>query len=157
MKISEILSDNLITINLDAENNMEAIEELVDFLISKNEISFRNRDEILSEVIKREHSVSTGIGDGVAIPHSPVECVKEIFCAIGVSKNGINFHAIDNKPVYIVVLLLIPKTEIACFIKTMAHIVRIFLHKEVRDAIRNATSPTQVFHVITQAEQDHDL
>jgi mannitol/fructose-specific phosphotransferase system IIA component (Ntr-type) len=156
MRLSDILADNLITLNLEAENSSEAIEELVDLLIAEHEISLRNRDEILRVVNQREESISTGVGSGVALPHSTVDCIPDIIGAIGVSKRGVDFKAIDGEPVYIVILLLVPKAIISRHIKTMAQVARIFHREDVRAAIRAASSPEKVFRIITESEQGQE-
>jgi mannitol/fructose-specific phosphotransferase system IIA component (Ntr-type) len=156
MRFSDILADNLITINLEAENSAEAIEELVDLLIAEHEISLRNRDEILNVVNQREQSVSTGIGSGVALPHGTVDCIPDIIAAMGISKRGVDFKAIDGEPVYIVILLLVPKALISRHIKTMAQVARIFHRDEVRSAIRAASSPEQIFRFIRECDQGQD-
>jgi len=154
MKLSDILTDSLIQTTLEAEDRIEAIEELVDLLITEHELSLRDRDGILKVVIQREMQVSTGVGGGVAIPHGTVDCIYEIVGAIGISKRGINFEAVDNAPVTIVVLLLVPKTQITMHIKTMAQVARIFHRKSVRESIRNASSPDQALKLIRRAETD---
>jgi len=153
MKLSEIIGDYEIKIDLEAEDKMEAIEELIDLLISEHEVSLRNRDYILEVVFKRESSVSTGVGGGVAIPHGTVECIDDIVGAIGISRTGIDFVSFDGEPVYIVLLLLVPKTKFNKHIKTLAHIARLFNEESVRDRIRDAESPEEVFEIIEEVEK----
>ena len=157
MKLTEILGENEIKINLEAEDKLEAIEELVDYLISKHEISLRNRDYILEVVFKRETSISTGVGGGIAIPHGTVDCIEDIVGAMGISSSGIDFESFDGDSVYIVLLLLIPKTRIGQHIKTLANIARILNEPSVRDSIRSAGSPEEVFDIIEEAEQAHKV
>ena len=157
MKLSEILSEYEIKIDLEAEDKMESIEELIDLLISEHEISMRDRDEIIDAVITRERSISTGVGEGVAIPHGSIECVDEIVGCIGISPHGIDFDSFDGDPVYIVLLLLVPKTSFGKHIKTLAHIARTLSKPGVRDSIRSAESPGQVFELIETAERELGL
>lgn len=156
MKLSDILTDYLITTDLEAETSFEAIEELVDLMISEHELSLRNRDEVIEVVMQREKSVSTGVGGGVGIPHGTVECIPEIVGAVGVSKRGVDFSAIDGEPVHIVILLLVPKARINRHIKTMAQVARVFHREDVRSAIRNTTDPVKVLDIIAAAERDED-
>ncbi|MBN1294059.1 MAG: PTS sugar transporter subunit IIA [Candidatus Latescibacteria bacterium] len=155
MKLTEILGEHEIKINLEAEDKLEAIEELIDYLISEHEISLRNRDYILEVVFKRESSISTGVGGGIAIPHGTVDCIEGIVGALGISSRGIDFESFDGGPVYIVLLLLIPKTRISKHIKTLANIARILNEPSVRDSIRSARTPGKVFDIIEEAEQTH--
>ena len=96
MKLSEILNEDEIKVNLEAEDKFEAIEELIDLLISEHEVSLRDRDNIIEVVFQREKSVSTGVGGGMAIPHGTVDCIDEIVGAVGISANGIDFESIDG-------------------------------------------------------------
>ena len=157
MKLSEILSEYEIKIDLEAEDKLESIEELRDLLISEHEVSMRDRDEIIEAVFTRERSISTGVGEGVAIPHGSIECIDEIIGSIGISRNGIDFDSFDGEPVYIVLLLLVPKTSFGKHIKTLAHIARTLSKSGVRDMIRSADSPEQVFELIETAERELGL
>lgn len=156
MKLTEILSEYEIKTDLEAEDKMEAIEELIDLLISEHEISLRNRDYIIEVVFQRENSISTGVGGGVAIPHGTVDCIDEILGAMGISSKGINFDSLDGEPVYIVLLLLVPKTKLGKHIKTMAQIARIFNEKSTRDRIRSVKSPEKIIQILEKAEREHE-
>ena len=153
MKLSEIIGEYEIKVNLEAEDKMEAIEELVDLLISEHEVSLRSRDYIIEVIFKRESSVSTGVGGGVAIPHGTVDGIGDIVGAIGISKSGIDFESFDGEPVYIVLLLLVPKTKFGKHIKTLAHIARLFNEESVRERIRAAEDPGEVFDIIEEVEK----
>ncbi len=153
MKLSEILGDHEIKINLEAEDKMEAIEELIDLLISEHEISLRDRDHIIDVVLKRESSISTGVGSGVAIPHGTVDCNDDLVGAMGISSQGIDFDSFDGEPVYIVLLLLIPKNRFGIHIRTLANITRILNQDSIRESFRSAESPERVFEIIEQAER----
>jgi len=154
MKLSDILGEHEIKTDLEAEDKHEAIEELVDLLISEHEVSLRNRDYILEVVFKRESSISTGVGCGVAIPHGTVDCIDDIVGAIGISRHGIDFNAFDGEPVYIILLLLVPKTSFGKHIRTLAHIARMFNSPSVRENIRAAASPEEVFTIIEKTEEE---
>jgi len=156
MKLTEILSEYEIKTDLEAEDKMEAIEELIDLLISEHEISLRNRDYIIEVVFQREGSISTGVGGGVAIPHGTVECIDEVVGAMGISSKGIDFDSFDGEPVYIVLLLLVPKTKLGKHIKTMAQVARIFNEKNTCDIIRSAKSPEKVIRILEKAEREHE-
>lgn len=155
MKLSEILNEYEIKTNLEAEDKLEAIEELVDLLISEHEVSLRNRDYILEVIFQRESSISTGVGGGVAIPHGTVDCINEIVGAVGISVNGIDFDSFDGEPVYIVLLLLVPKIDLGKHIKTLAQIARILNHKTICNNIRSAESSEEILNIIEQAEREY--
>ena len=154
MRLSEFLSENVIKINLEAEDKMEAIEELIDLLISEHEISLRDRDKILEVVFQREHSISTGVGEGIAIPHGSIDCIDDIIGAIGISSKGIDFDSFDGAPVYIVILLLVPKTKFGKHIKTLAQIARILGQFSIRNSICSAGSSEKVLSILEQSERE---
>ncbi len=154
MKLSEILNEDEIKVDLEAEDKMEAIEELIDLLISEHEVGLRDRDNIIEVVFQRENSVSTGVGGGIAIPHGTVECIDEIVGAIGISEKGIDFNSIDGQPVYIVILLLVPKIQVSKHIKTLALIARIFNQDKIRKSVLSAGSSEKILSIIEQAENE---
>jgi len=154
MKLSEILNEDEIKVDLEAEDKMEAIEELIDLLISEHEIGLRDRDNIIEVVFQRENSVSTGVGGGIAIPHGTVDCIDEIVGAVGISAKGIDFNSIDGKPVYIVILLLVPKIQVSKHIKTLALIARIFNQDNIRKSVISAGSSEEILSIIEQAENE---
>ncbi len=156
MKLSEFIDEHVIKVDLEAEEKLEAIEELVDFLISEHELSLRNRETVLSIIFKRESSISTGVGGGVAIPHGTIDCINDIVGAIGLSKNGIEFDAFDGEPVHIVLLLLVPKSKFGLHIRTLAHIAKTLNTEEVRNKILAAGDPEEVLEIIEDAESNFD-
>ncbi|MFC1490862.1 PTS sugar transporter subunit IIA [Candidatus Latescibacterota bacterium] len=153
MKLSEFLSENVIKIDLEAEDKMEAIEELIDLLISEHEVSLRDRDEVIEVVFQREKSMSTGVGESIAIPHGSMECIEEIVGAIGISKGGIDFESFDGAPVHIVILLLVPKLKFGKHIKTLAQIARTLGQVEIRNSICAAESSEDVLDILEKAER----
>ena len=153
MKLSDFLGENVIKTDLEAEDKMEAIEELIDLLISEHEISLRDREEILDVVFQRERSMSTGVGETIAIPHGSMDCVDEIVGAIGISKKGIDFDSFDGAPVHIVILLLVPKTKFGKHIKTLAQIARTLGQVDIRNSICSAESSEKVLEILEKAER----
>ncbi len=153
MKLSDFMGDNVIKTDLEAVDKMEAIEELVDLLISEHELSLRDRDTVLDVVFQREKSMSTGVGETIAIPHGSIDCIDEIVGAIGISKDGIDFESFDGVAVHIVILLLVPKAKFGKHIKTLAQIARTLGQVDIRKSITNAGSPEEVLEILEKAER----
>ncbi|MFC1539633.1 PTS sugar transporter subunit IIA [Candidatus Latescibacterota bacterium] len=153
MKLSDFLGENVIKTDLEAEDKMEAIEELIDLLISEHEISLRDRDEVLDVVFQRERSMSTGVGETIGIPHGSVDCIDDIVGAIGISKKGIDFDSFDGAPVHIVILLLVPKEKFGKHIKTLAQIARTLGQVDIRNSICSADSSEKVLEILEKAER----
>ena len=106
MLLSELIQPDLIKIGLEATDKWEAIEELVDHLISNYELRVDDRSEVIEAVEARERSLSTGLEHGLAVPHGAVECVTETITCIGIAKEGIPFDTRDGKPARLIVLLI---------------------------------------------------
>jgi arginyl-tRNA synthetase len=115
-------------VDLQANDRWQVIDELINNLVVAGKISSANRDAAATAVKKRETSMSTGIGFGIGIPHASTDSVSEVVYAIGRSKNGINFDALDTKPVLLVVLFLVPQKQFQKHLHTLANIAKL-LHK----------------------------
>ena len=109
MDLGDILSPEVVTADLQASDRWEAIDELIGRLVTANKIKPENREAIVAVVKKRETSMSTGIGFGIGIPHASTDLISEVVGAFGRSKKGINFDALDNQPVNLVMLFLVPQ------------------------------------------------
>jgi PTS system fructose-specific IIC component/PTS system nitrogen regulatory IIA component len=99
----------LIIVNLQAEDKDEVFEEMADKFCQTTGIS--SRENLLQALWERETKMSTGIQKGVAIPHGKVNGVKDVYGVLGISKNGIDYDALDGQPVYLVFMLLVPQTD----------------------------------------------
>jgi mannitol/fructose-specific phosphotransferase system IIA component (Ntr-type) len=106
MKLSDIMVADAIVPELTATTRDEAILELVESLAASGAISKKNAPDIAEAVLSREKQATTGIGKGVALPHCKLKGIKKPIGTIGRSSEGIEFAALDSKPVYSVILLL---------------------------------------------------
>src|SRR6478736_6993926 len=109
MDLGDILSKEQIITDLQAGDRWQAIDELIKNLVSTGKIKAEHHDAISAVVKKRESSMSTGIGFGIGIPHASTDLIYEVTGALGRSKKGISFDALDNQPVNLVVLFLVPQ------------------------------------------------
>lgn len=153
MHLSELLQEDLIKTSLDATTKWEAIEELVDLLISAHELRLGDRAAVLEAVATREKSNGTGLARGLAVPHGAVDCVQEIVASLGVSCAGIPFDSADGKPARLVVLLVIPADSFQHHVATLAGIARLARNEELRERICSARSAAEVMEVIFELEQ----
>src|SRR3970282_849005 len=99
MKLSKFTEESLINFNLKGTSKNEIINELVD-LAAKSKL-VKDRDELYQAVVEREKLVTTGVGYGVAFPHAKTKAVKGIIVAFGRSQAGVDFEAMDRKPVHL--------------------------------------------------------
>jgi len=150
MHLSELLQEDLVKPNLDAATKWEAIEELVDLLISAHELRLSDRPAILEAVVSREKSMSTGLARGLAVPHGATDCVKEIVASLGTSRAGIPFDSADGKPAQLIVLLIIPRDSFQRHVGTLAGIAHLARNEELRNRICSAETSAQIMDVILE-------
>jgi mannitol/fructose-specific phosphotransferase system IIA component (Ntr-type) len=131
-----------------ATNRWEAIDELVQQLVKTTKVRPENRDAIVGVVKKRESSMSTGIGFGIGIPHASTDLITEVVGALGRSKKGIEFDALDNQPVNLVVLFLVPQGQFQKHLHTLASIAKLLHVKEFRQELEQAASGAEMFEII---------
>lgn len=135
---------------LKAANRWEAIDELIDKLVASGAIREAERDLILDEVRKRESSMSTGIGFGIGIPHASTDLIDEAIGAIGRSKDGIDFDALDNQPVTLVVLFLVPKGQFQKHLHTLANVAKRLHNPEFRKSLEESSGVDAMLEIIRQ-------
>src|SRR5271167_4430692 len=150
MNLGDILSLETIVPDLHATNRWEAIDQLIQNLVSTNKIRAENREAIIAVVKKRESSMSTGIGFGIGIPHASTDLIQEVVGALGRSTTGIEFDALDNQPVNLVMLFLVPQGQFQKHLHTLANIAKLLHKKEFRQALEEAPSADAMFKIIKE-------
>ena len=109
-----------------------------------------NPKEFQDAIIEREGIMSTGIGLGLAIPHAKISSVKDFVIAVGISRKGIDFGAIDDMPVHIVVMIATPEREKDNYVRVLAKVVRILKSEDVRKGLIEARNAAEIEAVIEQ-------
>ena len=150
MKLSEIIHAKHIVLDLQATTRWEAIDELIENLVMNGAIAESNRDAITDAVKNREKSMSTGIGYGIGIPHASTDLIDNVIGVLGRSKVGINFEALDNQPVTLVVLFLVPQGQFQKHLHTLASIARQLHNSEFRTALENAEDAGSICQILSQ-------
>jgi len=148
MDLGDILGPEQIIPDLQASNRWEAIDELINNLVATNKIKAENRDAVSAVVKKRESSMSTGIGFGIGIPHASTDLIYEVVGALGRSKKGVNFDALDNQPVNLVMLFLVPQGQFQKHLHTLANIAKLLHKAEFRQALEQAPSAEAMLQII---------
>jgi mannitol/fructose-specific phosphotransferase system IIA component (Ntr-type) len=148
MNLGDILGPDNILPDLKATNRWEAIDELIENLVQTKKIKPENREPITAVVRKRETSMSTGIGFGIGIPHASTDLITEVVGAFGRSKKGVNFDALDNQPVNLVMLFLVPQGQFQKHLHTLASIAKLLHNKEFRQALEQAPDAAAMFEII---------
>ena len=148
MNLGDILSTEQIVTDLKAVDRWQAIDELIDLLVSTGRIKPTDRSAIVSVVRKRESSMSTGIGFGIGIPHASTELLPEVVGALGRSKQGVSFEALDNQPVNLVMLFLVPQGQFQKHLHTLANIAKLLHRREFRKALEDAPTAAEMYRII---------
>lgn len=153
MNLTDILSTDVIKIPLEGLEKNAVIEEMVDILYQAQKTN--KRDDVLQAIQQRERVMSTGMGDGVAIPHAKSDGVEKLTAAFGITKQGVDFQAIDGKPVRIVFLLVGPNDQAGPHLKALSRISRLMHRKEFRQCLAKSRNAEQVLSAIEKEERKH--
>jgi mannitol/fructose-specific phosphotransferase system IIA component (Ntr-type) len=148
MDLGDILGPEQILPGMNASNRWEAIDELINNLVATGKIKPEHHDAISTVVKKRESSMSTGIGFGIGIPHASTDLIHEVVGALGRSKKGINFDALDNQPVNLVMLFLVPQGQFQKHLHTLANIAKLLHRAEFRQALEQAPDGVAMLQII---------
>jgi fructose-specific phosphotransferase system IIA component len=151
MRILDFLDKDSIELNVEAKNKKEVIEELVEMLAKKNVIL--DKKVTIESLMEREELGSTGVGQGIAIPHSKTKGVKELVAAFGVSKAGVDFDALDGETVNIFFLLLAPEGAAGLMLKALARVSNFLKNKYYRRKILEAKDKADVLQTIEEEEK----
>lgn len=153
MELADLLTKEQVVTELKATDRWEAIEELIELLVSNGRVKSEHRDAILSVVKKREMSMSTGIGFGIGIPHASTDLIDEVTGAFGRSRNGVNFDALDNQPVTLVMLFLVPQGQFQKHLHTLAKIAKVLHKKEFRKMLEDAEDAAEMYQIIRSSQE----
>ena len=144
-KLIEFLIEDYILANMKSRTKDEAIVELIDFFIKSHKGTDELREEILKSVIDRENLSSTAIGHGIAIPHGVIKEGPVIWGALGLSKEGIEFDAVDGKPVHLFILIITPidhKNDL--HLAVLSEISKMLSVDEIREKLFKSKSASEV-------------
>ena len=149
MKLSKFCEEDLMTFDLQGDSKEAVITELVD-LASQSSL-IRDRDELLNAVLEREKLVTTGVGYGVAFPHAKTRAMKGIVITFGRSEVGIDFEAMDKKPVHLFFLIAAPEDAIGAHLNVMARLSYIMKSEKNRERLMRARTPGEVLLILDSA------
>ena len=144
-KWDRILSAENVLVGLRAKRNMAAIREVAGVL--EDDEAILDHKSFLADIIRREQQASTGIGHGIALPHAHEDSIRRQILAVGISKDGVDFGAVDGVPVQIVALLATPKKHHKKHMELLASLSRLLQHEDVRQGLIQAADVVQVIEV----------
>jgi len=150
MRLTEILKPQNIKIPLQSAVKTDAIAELVNLLADNGDVT--DAKKVLEAVLDRESTRTTGIGNGLAIPHGKTAGTADLVMAIGRPAHPIDFQSIDGKPVTIIWLLSSPPDKTSSHIHALARISRLMTIDRFRQALANAKTAQEIYDAIVQQE-----
>jgi fructose PTS system EIIBC or EIIC component len=149
-KLSAMLVQDAIVLDLKAQDKIGVIRELAELLIKQGMIA--SPEEFYSAILKRENLESTGIGQGIAIPHARTKAVKQLVLAFGRSLSGVDFNSLDGKPCYDIFLIAAPEEKKSEYIATLARLSKFLRREEVRTDLASARGAEEVIEIIKRYE-----
>ena len=148
MKISDYLAPERVVF-LKSTTKADALEELIQ--VAKDFSENITLEELRKAVWEREEMMSTGIGQGIGIPHVRLPGLEKITMAVGISREGIaDYESLDNKPVHVIVLIAVPQGQHELYIRLLAEIVGILKREDLRRAIIEAKDASEAYRLLTQ-------
>ncbi|MCD6318774.1 PTS sugar transporter subunit IIA [Candidatus Aerophobetes bacterium] len=148
--MKEFLDKKAIEVKLKSRTKEEVLEELVSLLGKTNQVT--DKKEFLRVIREREELGSTGIGYNIAIPHARSSAIKSLVGAFGISKEGIDFDALDKEPVHLFFLLGAPQKASGDYLKALAIVSRFLRRKRARQGLMKAETPEDVEKIIEKEE-----
>ena len=150
MLVSEMLSAGLVNCNLASSYKEELFEEMVQMFVREGLVP--DRKAAVDALMEREAKMSTGISEGIALPHGKLEGIKDAIVAIGISKEGIEYDALDGEPVQLVVMILCEKTRPALHVELLSEVSRLLSIPDFKERLLAAKDAEEVIEVIRSEE-----
>lgn len=145
MKLYDYIKPEFMNLDLQSMDKKGAIEELAAPLAEYAQI---DRDELVKTLLERERLGSTGIGNGIAIPHGKVQDLKELMIGFGLSSKGVSFESMDDKPAYIFFVIVTPESSTGVHLRVLAKISKILRDKNIRDELMTASKKEAILKLI---------
>ncbi|HHJ51780.1 MAG TPA: PTS sugar transporter subunit IIA [Caldithrix abyssi] len=147
MRLADYLPVEQIAPHLEGKTKFEVIEELLDLIDQNGKLV--DREIALQDVLAREGYLSTGLENGLAIPHAKTDGVNELVISFGLKPEGVDFESLDGKPAKLIFLVLSPRDTSGPHIQTLAIISRNLKNAEMRESLLNANSAEQIYQIIS--------
>ena len=153
MKISDILEEKMVVTNLPGNTKEEIIDKLIDIISQSPKVL--EKEKVRNAIFEREKIMSTGVGNGFAIPHGKTDAVADIVAAFGVTTQPIDYKALDEKPVRLVFLLIGKDNLVGPHIKLLSRISRLMNKEEFRNKLLETKTPHDIIETFKQEEANY--
>tara|TARA_A100001388_G_C28735124_1_gene483711 strand:+ start:20 stop:1417 length:1398 start_codon:yes stop_codon:yes gene_type:complete len=151
-RLVEFLSEEFIKIDLKATDKWDAIKQLTSFMMKTHRVEHMTEEELYDSIVMRENDMSTAIGDGIAIPHGYVSKGPAIQGVMGICREGIDFDAIDGKPIKLILLIITPDDKREMHLKVLSSLSRMMSNVVIRNRLLSAISPEDAMEIIEGEE-----
>ncbi len=153
MRLTDILDPKLVLPELKGQNKREVLNEFSALLHENSKI--QDSHEFLEVILAREALGSTGIGEGIAIPHGKLKSLKDLILSFGLSRAGIDFDAMDGKPVHIFFVLIAPEDSPGDHLKALARISRILKNRSFRERLQQQETAEEIYNEICREDEQY--
>ena len=147
MNLRKVLSPDTVWVDLKAESKQGIIEEMIDRLVAAGKL--KDREAALKAVVEREAKMSTGMQNGVAIPHGKTAAVKSLVAAIGLQKGGVDFDSMDGMPSTIFIMTVSPTNRTGPHMQFLAEVSRLISRSDEREKLLACKTHMDVYELIT--------
>ncbi|MGD8677230.1 MAG: PTS sugar transporter subunit IIA [Desulfobacterales bacterium] len=151
MKILDVLPKEAILADLKAQDKKGILEELVEPISRLKEV---NREELVRVLMERERLGSTGIGSGIGIPHGKLKDLDGLALGFGLSRKGVDFESMDNRPTHIFFLLVTSENSTGLHLKLLARISKILKHDPFRERLLKAADSEEIYAIIKEEDAE---
>jgi len=151
MKIAEILSRDRVILELKSIGKQEVIQELTAVLPKEG----LDLDRVVQVLMDRERLGSTGIGDGVAIPHGKLSGLNSLIAAFGRSTKGVEFESLDGHPTHLFFLLVAPEDSAGAHLKALARVSRLFKDGQFRKVLMGAKDVDELYRALLEEDEKY--
>ena len=152
MRITDLLDRRSVSLTAAPKTKSETLDMAIDLMVKSDKIS--DREAYRKQVYLREEESTTGIGDGIAIPHGKCDAVKKPGLAAMVIKNGVEFEALDDEPVTLLFLIAAPNTEDNIHLDVLSKLSVMLMDEEFTESLRNASSVDEFMDIIDRADSE---
>ena len=151
MKISEMLNERAIKVNMTIDSKEDLIEQLI--LLAEKSEKIIDRDDVKHEVFEREKIMSTGVGKGIALPHAKTNSISDTCGALVILKEPVDFDSLDNNPVNIAFLLLGLESNVGNHLRLLSKISRLMNNDSFRGQLLELNTPAQILELFEKYEE----
>ena len=144
--LGNYLSDSNIGI-FDSTDKIESIDNMIKLITDNKEFNVSS-DTVREQILERENIMSTGIGRGIAVPHIRLDNIENVFMSIGIFQNKIDFGSIDDAPVQIIVMLIVPRSMHKEYLRILSKLVLLLKNEKLKSSLLSSQTNQQIYDIL---------